>query len=161
MDIKASEVVGEMKKLRRLFEVLERGEEMIRVLSEQEQRKAAIEKEVAALLAEKAALDKDITAKVEKANKDLNAAAAKVEAAQASVEASDARAQEIVSKAKKQAAEILATAAGECKQLKILEEGYKKQADAARQAAEAATAAKDRLEFEFEARKKELFKAFN
>ncbi len=161
MDITASEVIGELRKAARLYEVFKRAEEMARVLVDLEKKQKDLETKIAILKVDEENVDKAIDEKVARTNAQLADTLEKVKAAEAQVVNAEKRAMDIVSKAKEEAASVM-------KQTKVefdaLKHSMKSAKDAELVALQKAKEARDRLDavmFEVESKKRELLKAFS
>ncbi len=117
-DVKASEIVGELKKAARLYEVFQAAHKMVAVVSELEAKEAQAKASLEALEAEKAKVDKDIDEKVEKANAQVAAAKDEVKKLKDVADLTKEEAQKLLVKAKDEASSIVRNAENEAQKVR-------------------------------------------
>lgn len=117
MDVTASEIVGELKKAARLFEVFQEAHKMVAVVAELEQVKAKAQKQVDALRTERDKMDAEIDEKVNKANVEVIAAKEDVKNMREVLAMTKVEAQKLLSKAQEEATQIVTNAKNQAKEV--------------------------------------------
>ena len=161
MEITASEVMGELRKVARQYEVFKRVEEMLQVLVDYEQRKAALVKEIEVLQKEQARLDSKMDEAVKRANELNKAAEQTFVMANEKAKHVEAKAADVLAKAKADAAALKQMQEVEVAKMKVQIDELKKDAVKANQEAVQAQAARDAMVFDFQQKRNELLKAFS
>lgn len=160
-DLTASEVIGELRKAARQYEIFKKAEEIVQVLVEQEQRRFQLNKEVASLETEKLRVDKQIDERIAKAEEHLEAALKAVKDADAEAAKVKAEAHAVLEQAKKDASEMINKAgekvAAADKELAHLDTEIK----AAKEEVESLAKVKDGMLAEMKAKRDELLKVLN
>jgi hypothetical protein len=161
INIPASEIVGELRRAGRMYEVLKRAEDMVMVLVNLEDSEKTIKKNIAnAEKLLKSLEDKAIEVKssMDKQKQEATESILKMqeEASMVRTQASD-----VLRKARDEAASLVAKAKAEVVSIQSIIDNLKKEEKAARQATDAVKGALDSMVAEMRSKREQLLKAFN
>jgi hypothetical protein len=152
----ASEVIGELRKATRLYEVFKRAEEMIQVLVEQEKIKAQLQKDIKELTSTKEQMHNDINEQVVTVSKKLADVTAKYEAMALNVKDAEKEAVVILTQARAKADDLVMKAQAEVEAMKKIIVQLKEEHKKATEDAMLANSTLQKLLDNMKAKKEEL-----
>lgn len=159
--VKASEVVAELRRMARTYELFKRAEEMVQVLVEFEARKRELEKDLAQEFKRRDDLELAVAQAKDKYEEDAKAAKKRLAAMEEQIVQNQKVADEVMKKAREQAEWLVWSAKQNVEKIKMTIADLKKEEEAARRGADVAKQALQDFTTELRMKKEQLLKAFN
>lgn len=161
MKITAGEIIGELKKARRIYEVFDEAEKIVRFLSEREAYERTLEKDIAEAIERLKSAEDALELKVLQSAQVQNDLEDRMKKVEETVNRKQGELNEYVAKAKEEAKTLVETAQGQIVSLQVKIQDLQEVERVANTAAREAVAQKDKIEVELAAVKAKFLKSFN
>lgn len=161
MTITASEIIGELKKARRIYEVFDEAEKIVRFLADKEAYQRTLEKDIAEALERLQMAEDALELKVLQSAQVQNDLEDRMKKVEETVNRKQGELNDYVAKAKEEAKTLVETAKEQIVSLQVKVQDLQEVERVANTAAKEAVTQKDKIEVELAAVKAKFLKSFN